>query len=205
MRSSAASSLEFLDMFTSAARQKFRFQVTPSDRQLWAIGMVAVQWGAIEQFVKVFVHGLTNPDDAKDPARKLFDSTRPMHMRLSQWTTLTTERMNAPWRERLLPLINETRQVQDLRDKIMHGAWDDNERSGPFDPRDAHGVFSWGQPRSPFSWKLTYGDILKVALRMEQLQVNLIAFCVDAGDKSLGQNPNCGDALRRISNIPSLP
>ncbi|MBR0735172.1 hypothetical protein JQ636_38365 [Bradyrhizobium japonicum] len=40
-------------MIPTNARKKFQFNVTPSDRQLWAIGMVIVQWTSIEQMVKV--------------------------------------------------------------------------------------------------------------------------------------------------------
>ena len=41
---------------SATARKKLRFQITPSDGQLWAIGMVAVQWTAIESFITVFAH-----------------------------------------------------------------------------------------------------------------------------------------------------
>jgi hypothetical protein len=49
-------------MIPTNARKKFNFNVAPSDRQLWAIGMVIVQWTSIEQMVKVPV-GLVNDQE----------------------------------------------------------------------------------------------------------------------------------------------
>ena len=151
------------------ARKKFRMDVAPSDRQLWAIGMVCVQWSSIESLVKVFVHALTDVDDPDDPDRKRFDATRAMATRLDQWQELTAERVQPPWAAQLLALINETRQLQDLRDKIIHGAWSDKENSNLPPSGEAHGAFSWGRPGKPFSWKLTYGEIVAVAQRMDAL------------------------------------
>jgi hypothetical protein len=98
-------------MIPTNARKKFNFNVAPSDRQLWAIGMVIVQWTAIEQMVKVFAYAFTDENDPNDAIRKKFDATRPMQARLDQLTELTKQLVQPSWQSPLLDLINETRQV----------------------------------------------------------------------------------------------
>lgn len=68
-----------LDMLLTQSRKRFRFQVTPSDRQLWAIGMVAVQWTNLEAHLKVIAHALYADDTA---ARGEFDKTLVFRHRL---------------------------------------------------------------------------------------------------------------------------
>jgi hypothetical protein len=114
-------------MIPTNARKKFQFNVAPSDRQLWAIGMVSVQWTYIEQMVKVFVHAMTDENDPNDPVREQFDSTRSMQIRLDQWEELTRKHIQISWQHPILELIKETRQVQDMRDKVVHGTWGGKE------------------------------------------------------------------------------
>lgn len=190
-------------MIPTNARKKFRFNVAPSDRQLWAIGMVVVQWTAVEQMVKAFVHSFTTEDDRDDPVRKLFDSTRPMSIRLDQWEALAKLHVKQEWLDPMLTLINETRQVQDMRDKIVHGVWSDKENATVVSP-EAHGLFSWGKPGHPFNWKLDYSGILQVALRIDRLQAEMFQFVLKAsGTGNSGADFTFGDALRRIRHAPN--
>ena len=180
------------------ARKKFNFNVAPSDRQLWAIGMVIVQWTSVEQMVKVFVHALTNENDPNDPVRRRFDTTRPMQARLDQLAELTKQLVQPSWQTPLLDLINQIRQVQDMRDKIVHGTWSDKENAQEVST-EAHGPFSWGKPGHPFSWKLDYQGILGVALRIDSLQKEMFDFAFRAA----GQTQPAGDftlgrALKKI-------
>ena len=87
------------------SRKKFKFDVTPSDRQLWAIGMVVVRWTLIENLVKAFVHVFTDEDDADDPVRKAFDATRSMQLRLDRWQELSRQHLQTEWVPRMLSLI----------------------------------------------------------------------------------------------------
>jgi hypothetical protein len=186
-------------MIPTNARKKFNFNVAPSDRQLWAIGMVVVQWTSIEQMVKVFVHAFTDENDADDPVRTKFDSTRPMQMRLDQWEELTKQNIQPEWQNPLLDLINEVRQVQDMRDKIVHGTWSDKENAQEVSA-EAHGPFSWGQPGHPFSWKLNYQGILEVALRIDRLQHEMFAFALRAQGQA-SESFSIGAALRKIQRL----
>jgi hypothetical protein len=188
-------------MIPTNARKKFIFNVAPSDRQLWAIGMVVVQWTYIEQMVKVFVHSFTDENDAADPIREQFDSTRSMQIRLDQWEKLTKQYIQTSWQSPMLDLINEIRQVQDMRDKIVHGTWAGKEGGGETSVEEAHGAFSWGKPGHPFSWKLDYHGLLTVAQRIDKLHNDMFQFAFRAGGQTEpSEGFRVGLALRRIQN-----
>jgi hypothetical protein len=192
-------------MIPTSARKKFQFNVAPSDRQLWAIGMVVVQWSAIEEMIKVIVHSFTDEDDANDLIRKVFDTTRPLVMRLDQWEALAKQHIRTEWLRPMLDLISETRQLADLRDKIIHGVWSDKENAQTIS-HEAHGPFSWGKPGHPFSWKLDYHGILGVALRIDRLQKSMFDFAHRAsGVGNSGADFTFGSALRRIQKAPNRP
>jgi len=185
-------------MIPTNARKKFNFDFAPSDRQLWAIGMVVVQWTSIEQMVKAFFHSFTDENDPNDPIRKQFDSTRSMQMRLDQWAELTKQRIQPSWQSPLLDLINRARQVQDMRDKIVHGTWSDKENAQTISS-EAYGPFSWGMPGHPFSWKLDYQGILAVALQIDGLQKQMLDFAFRAvGEPHRSEGVRIGVALRQI-------
>jgi len=180
-------------MIPTNARKKFSHNVPPSDRQLWAIGMVVVQWNAIEMWVRIFVSAFTEENNPDDPIRKILESTRSMSMKLDLWEELSRKHVKPEWLPEILKLITETRQVLDTRDKIVHGLWGD---SGPF---------SWGRPGHPFKWNAIYGDILTVALRIDRLQSQMFELCFRASGVKDGDPFRASTALRRICSEPDRP
>jgi hypothetical protein len=179
------------------ARKKFNFQVTPSNRQLWAIGMVAVQWAAVEQWMNFIVQGLTQNDTA---TKETYEKTWSFSARLDIWELLADTKIIEPWRTQMLSLINETRQVQDQRDKIIHGTWG-GEKNTDQVSQEAKGVFNLSKPHHPFDWKADYGTILKVALRIDRLQQSLFPFFRTTAAKD--EFITSTEALRRILRTPN--
>lgn len=183
-------------MIPNNARKKFRFNPAPSDRQLWAIGVVVVQWAAIEEMVKVFVHSFTDKKNPNDPLRKQFDAIRPMQKRIDVWEDLSKVGLKPEWVRSMLEIINETRNIQDLRDKIVHGTWGDKKTVEQ--GADTHGPFSLGKPGHPFDWKLDYGGILNVAVRIDHLHARMFDLALTANGEGQVPQFRFGDALRRI-------
>lgn len=144
------------------SKDKFKFQVAPSDRQLWAIGLVVVTWTHIEQLIQVVAHSLTTETS---PERIEFNQTRAFKLRLDQVKAIIEAELRPPYRETFLNLVAETRITQDLRDKIVHNSWG----GGGTDGSDARGVFNWSKPRPAFDWKLDFGGIKAVAVRIDAL------------------------------------
>ncbi len=175
------------------SRKRFRFLVTPSDRQLSAIGLVAVQWSAFEMLVTVMVHALTREDSAE---RKQFDQTRNMKTRIATCESLIDVQIREPFRSRLLDIIRRSKDVQNQRDKIIHNQWAGDAKSTPDNPL-ANAVTNISPPHHPFKWKLTYGKIHGVAVEIDDLMGEVI----DLAAHATGHPPNftLPDALKRIS------
>ncbi len=152
-------------MFPS--RKDFSFQVAPSDRQLWAIGMIVVQWSSLEMLLGVATEALLRDDEEQLEA---FRSDRSTKGRLDTLQNLVSGEFAQPHRDRFLALIRETRDAQFLRDRVAHGSWSSAEQVVLEDP-EARSAFSWLGPRHPFEWKLTFGTLKELALRIESLNV----------------------------------
>ncbi len=175
-------------MFPS--RQQFKFQITPSDRQLWAIGVVAVTWTLIENEMQMVVSGLCR-DDPESLAT--FEKTRSFKIRLGLLKAMVEQKMASPHKENFLALIQETKATQQLRDRIIHGIWGDEA------PGTLASPFNWAKPYQPFEWKLDFGGIKKVALRIDGLAAQWYE-AILLGES--GDNILMSDALQRKCHKP---
>lgn len=139
-------------------RKKIRFQLPPSDNELWAIGVVAVQWSQVETFMVGFVHAMV-PETSPD--RKSFDETYSFETRCEQWKNLIRDRIKEPSATQLSEVVRRVRNAQQMRDRIMHASWSgkltkDNE------DLSSKGVLNWSKPRSPFDWDIDFGKLMHV-------------------------------------------
>ncbi len=149
------------------SRKGFYFNVPPGDRQLWAIGMVVVQWSALENLLTGVANGILANDEN---ARKIYEETRVTKLRLDMLHTHVDQRVVDPARERLIGIIGRAKEMQAERDKIVHGAW-----TAPFEDEPEHAsAFSFGGARRPFEWKLTFGRLVEIARKIDKLQADLL-------------------------------
>ena len=186
-------------MFPS--RKKFRFHVTPSDQQLWAIGMVAVQWTLLEGHIKVIAHGLYGNDAA---ARAEFDRMLVFRHRLRMVRDLIERKIMAPFKTDLLAIVDRMGSLAGERDKIIHGTWSSNK---PLHPEmdvtpfnEATEVSGTAKPKPAFEWKLTFDRILDTALKIDTVSFDLMNYLASV----VGKPPQflMSDALKRISRKP---
>jgi hypothetical protein len=181
-------------MFPS--RKKFRFHITPSDRQLWAIGIVAVTWTLLDNLLQVSASALAGDDKA---IKEQYDSVRSFKIRIDILKDLIETRMREPFRQQFLDLVTEIKNAQVLRDRIIHGSWGDNGRLLIDDP-EARGAFNWLQPHPPFDWKLDYGKIKEVAERVDDLAFRWSHAAISG---EIGSDIKLSDALRNKLHKPS--
>src|SRR5258708_3840728 len=188
-------------MFPS--RKKFRFQVVPSDRQLWAIGMVAVQWSLCEGHIKALAHGLYGEDEA---ARSEFDQMLVFKHRHRMMRDLVDRKIMEPFRTDLLAIIDRMCSLAGERDKIIHGTWSSNnpppaipDEPGPFD--EATEVSGTAKPKPGFEWKLTYERIIDTAVKIDAVSFDLLNYLAHVAGKP--SQFLMSDALRRISHKPN--
>jgi hypothetical protein len=155
-------------------RKAFKFQITPSDRQLWAIGTVAITWTLLENLLQTSAHAIAGADS---PEKEKYEETRSFKIRLDILEALVGARVKSPHRERLLSMVVEIRNLQLQRDRIIHGSWGDGREpaAGP----EARGAFNWLKPHPPFEWKLNFGDIMAVALRIDEMTYRWVNTALD--------------------------
>jgi hypothetical protein len=184
-------------MALPSRRKQFKFQMPPTDNELWAIGAVAVQWSQLETFITAFVHALVDSDSDE---KKVFDSTRAVDQRINQWQALVEREILSQHQPPILAVIRRIKDAKFLRDRIMHGTWTGNHTEAPEGITNS-AVFNWGISRKQFEWDLDFGKLMKVAL--------LIDDCIQGVLASTGlfgiapdTNVTLGDALQRIRHRP---
>jgi hypothetical protein len=183
-------------MFPS--RKKFKFQVTPSDRQLWAIGMVAVQWSLLEGHIKALAHGLFGDDAA---ARGEFDQKLVFRQRLRITRDRIDQKVMNPFRADLVTIIDRIGSIAQERDKIIHGTWSSDqppppEPDNPPTSHEATHVFGTVNPKPAFDWKLSHERILEAAHKIDGVSFELLDYLATIA----GKPPQflMSDALKRI-------
>lgn len=104
------------------SRHAYNFDVAVPDRQLWAIGMVAAQWGVVELFMRIHVHKLVGSDDAALKAH--FDAQPDFRHKREIYQTLVETKITAqPQRSTVLALIEDIKRLKHERDRVMHASW----------------------------------------------------------------------------------
>jgi hypothetical protein len=150
------------------SRKDFKSFPAPSDRQLWAIGVVAVAWSYFESHLHTAATAIF--DDEPETKEK-FEQMRSMQTRLNMVQAGIDAKMIEPHRSRFLTLLKDARDCQQMRDRIIHGTWNSVGDDPISDPQSDR-VFNWLKPRHTYEWKLDFGKIKGVALRIDQLCVN---------------------------------
>ncbi|MCO6409894.1 hypothetical protein [Hoeflea alexandrii] len=177
-------------MFPS--RKKFKFQVTPSDRELWAIGMVAMQWSLLEAWVSTLVQGLAQHDE---DALARFNTTHSLEGRLETWKELTKEKMQEPYCSRMLRLHQRAVDTKQMRDRIIHGIWSSNDPVAT--------TIQGGAPKHPFKWSPKFDKIKETAERIDNLMMDILQMLAELSpDKN---EVNGRDALRQTLKQPNHP
>jgi hypothetical protein len=185
-------------MVLPSRRKQFKFVMTPTDNELWAIGAIAVQWSQLEAFITAFVHALL--DDKS--AREIFDTTRAVDQRLNQWQAAVEREILPEFQPKILAVIRKVKNAKFLRDRVMHGTWTGDHVEAPEDIRNS-AVFNWG-PRKPYQWDLDFGKLIKLALLIDSC---IAEIAIDIG--RFGAKPEefvtLGDSLQRIRHTPRPP
>jgi len=183
-------------------RKELRFQLPPSNNELWAIGVVAVQWTHIEMYMLGFVHALI--PDSSAPERQVFDTTRAFDQRIDQWEVLIRRDIAEPHASNLLAVTQRIKNAQQMRDRIMHSTW-----SGKLTPDNedlqARGVFNWSKPHARFEWNLDFGKLMYVARTLDAILIDILEKTgwTQLSATRPNQFTTLGDALQRIRRIPN--
>jgi hypothetical protein len=182
-----------------AWRKKFRFQVPPGDNQLMAIGLVAAQWGIVENNLTLIAHGIYGDDQA---AKIQYDKLQNFRKRSDILRDLIDRRVVEPHRTALLAHLDHVGSIVIQRDRIIHGLWGGENSDQDTDSGATHS-FSWTAPKPIYNWRLSYAEILSVALKIDRLVWDIHQYFAGV----MGNPPRflLSDALRKISRPPEPP
>ncbi|MBY5776797.1 hypothetical protein HFN59_06670 [Rhizobium leguminosarum] len=130
--------------------------------------MVAVSWSFFETNLHTTATAIF---DDEPETRDRFEQVRSMQTRLNIVQTGVEAKMIKPHRGRFIALLKEARDCQQMRDRIIHGSWS-GTGDDPINNPQSNSVFNWLKPRHPYEWKLDFGKIKAVALRIDKLCSN---------------------------------
>jgi hypothetical protein len=174
-------------------RAGFKIGVLPSDNILWAIGMIAYQWSALENDLDVWlgVAGITPPSRAAGQRASFKERARLFRQTVE-------ERAAEPARSQLLAIIDRTTGMQAERDKIIHRNWGapDGERLN--DIRN----FQFGGKKGIDDWRITYAKLREIALKIDELRADLYQLVFRYGKRADAEGFLQSNAWRRICGEP---
>jgi hypothetical protein len=168
------------------SRNRLDYNPGVPDRQLWAIGMVAVQWGMteilVEQQIKNFIDG--------DPDRlEQYERIRSFRATLDFFQTQIELKATEPLRSNATVLVGRIRNLSSQRHDIMHRLWgggmpvDSWNNPGNLcpgadaallrQPGDKPKKTKSNDARATLHWQLTFNGIRKIATEIATLNRDL--------------------------------
>ncbi len=174
-----------------------RYPMSPAvpDRQLWAIGMIVVQWSMTEWTIDVQTRKLIS-DDKVDLAQ--YTALRSFQQRLAFWRTQIELKHAEPLRSHLLAFIPAVQALNSQRDEVVHRLWGggmegDSWAAGGLEtsdggmlPKPGTPIKSKG-PHIPYSWNADFQRLRRMATEMANLNRDLLELT------ALGLSPPHGD------------
>jgi hypothetical protein len=167
------------------SRNRFVYDPGIPDRQLWAIGMVVVQWSMTEWFMDMSIRNLIGPDQY---VLEKYKKVRNFQQSVVFWKTQLELRSQDPFRSHMLSLIPRVQALSSQRDEVVHRMWGGGmEANSPsaagLETADAGLMPNAGERLKtnakdgpiPFTWNATFSRLRRMAADMATLNRDLLA------------------------------
>ena len=167
------------------SRNRFVYDPGISDRQLWAIGMVVVQWSMTEWFIDMSIRNLIGADQG---ALEEYEKVRNFQQSVAFWKAQLDLRSQDPFRSNVLFLIPRVQALNSQRDEVIHRLWGGGmEANSPsaagLETTDAGLMPNAGEKLKtkakdgliPFTWNATFSRLRRMATEMATLNRDLLA------------------------------
>jgi len=163
------------------SRNKFFYNPGVPDRQLWAIGMVAVQWGMTETLIDQIIRNLSGENEE---LLVRYSQTNSMRSVTAFFRELIERALVDPQRLQALALLERTQNLASQRHDIMHRLWGGGIQRGSWSNPEEHPTTDAGllmQPgdkpkktlsqdaRATMKWQLTFNGVRKIAVDLATL------------------------------------
>ncbi len=164
------------------SRHTYPMNPAVPDRQLWAIGMVVVQWSMVEFLVMQHVRDLSK---GKTTVLQELNEARNFKQIVQVWRE-QFDHLPPDENARLQNLSERVLNLSAQRNELIHRAWGGGMQQGSwsaegFDTTDAKllkkpgdRIDPNGGAKSTISWDLTFNGIRKIAVQIAQLNSELM-------------------------------
>jgi hypothetical protein len=165
------------------SRTRFTYNPGVSDRQLWALGMIVVQWSMTEQLIDMNARKLVG-DDGDLLAE--YNRQRRFQNVLAFWRTQIELKCSDPQRSQLQAIIPRIQALSSQRDEVVHRMWGGGYESmssepGPLTPSTDGGLMPKAGEKLrktegliPFTWHATFSTLRRIAREMAELNKDLL-------------------------------
>lgn len=160
------------------SRNRFFYNPGVPDRQLWAIGMVVVQWGMTETLIDQIIRNLIGGEE-----RLIAQYSEASNFRavIAFFREIIEQRLAEPQRMQALELVKRTQNLASQRHEIIHRLWGGGIQLGSWNNPEEHPTTDAGllmqagdkpkktksqDARSTMKWQLTFAGIRKVAVEL---------------------------------------
>jgi len=170
------------------SRNRYVYDPGVSNRQMWAIGMIVVQWSMLEWFIDMSTHRLMSDDQALMAEYK---NLRNFKQSLAFWKTLLELKTAEPFRSHAIAVVPRIQNLSAQRDEVIHRLWaggaeEDSWGGAGLATTDAGLMPNPGEkvangPREgliPFTWKATFVRLRKLATDIAGLNRDVLQLTI---------------------------
>jgi hypothetical protein len=167
------------------SRNRFNYNPGVPDRQLWAIGMVIVQWGMTETLIQNQIQTFIGSGDGLIAE---YARVRNFRQTVDFLQTQIELQSEEPFRGSAIELLKRIRNLGAQRDEIVHRTWGGGIQEGSWSNPENHPTTDAALLRqhgekpkktksqdatANLSWRLTFNGIRKIAVEMATLNRDL--------------------------------
>jgi hypothetical protein len=164
------------------SRNRLTYDPGIPDRQLWAIGMVIVQWSMTEYFIEMNTRHLIGDDQG---VIEEYKKVRNFQQGLAFWKTQLELKSQDPFRTHLLNLIPRIQALSSQRDDVAHRLWGGglegaSRRAEGLPTTDAGLMPNPGEKSKategliPFTWRADFQRLRRMATEISELNRDLL-------------------------------
>ncbi len=148
-------------------RPQFKFEPSPSDNEIYGIGLVTLKWAMLEQYLDLCIHTLTG---------QAFDSGRGQRATFAERAAALNDaagaRLQRRWHEAISASTGYALSIKIDRDHVVHGLWS-------LDDRGELGIVNAVKGRL-LARRLDYGKLKDIAGKIDEAHYKLIKVAEDA-------------------------
>lgn len=172
-------------------RSGFKFDLPLSDEDIWAVGMVTVQWANLENFIDLWLDHANGAPPKTDTGGLISFKNRIRFLK----EIIKRDVHNASYQIYLTELLNRILGIQDERDKVVHHIFSGSPEN------TNQTLFEWRRKSRIAEQSVNFEKLKRIALKIESAFMEIPDFLMKAGGVQPEQ-PLFSTAWPRICEKP---